>query len=84
MLIKLGDRVKDTITGFTGVVICISQWLHGCRRITLQPEQLINGKMIESQTFDEPQLKVVKGSVTTGESRTGGPKPEPSQKVSPK
>lgn len=32
--IQLGDKVKDTITGFTGVAVCISKWLNGCVRWT--------------------------------------------------
>ena len=32
--IELGQKVRDRITGCTGVVVCRSEWLHGCVRIT--------------------------------------------------
>ena len=34
---QLGDKVKDTITGFTGVVTGRSEWLFGCVRCAVQP-----------------------------------------------
>ena len=39
-MIQLGDRAKDRISGFEGIVIGIGQWLHGCRRISIQPTEL--------------------------------------------
>lgn len=79
--IKLGDVAKDKITGFKGVVICDSKWLHGCRRLTLQPQELKDGKPLESQTFDEPQLQLVRSAVAAGSGATGGPRPEPTRNV---
>ncbi len=76
-MIRLGDTAKDSITGFTGVVVCDSQWLHGCRRLTLQPSRLSEGKPIETQTFDEPQLVSMKSKRHRSTVLTGGPKPEP-------
>jgi len=35
--IKLGDKVKDTITGIQGIAIGRTTWLTGCDRITIQP-----------------------------------------------
>lgn len=75
--IENGDVVKDSITGFRGVVICESKYLHGCRRLTLQPDYLKDGKPIESQTFDEPQLVVIKKATHASTGITGGPRPEP-------
>jgi len=81
--IGLGDTARDTITGFTGVVICEAKWLHGCRRLTLQPRELKDGKPVEMQTFDEPQLAKIAAppSATTG--HTGGPRPEPTRAGDP-
>ena len=58
-----GDRVKDIISGFTGIVICRTEWIYGCVRIGVQPEKTAEGKPLESYTFDEPQLKLVKRAV---------------------
>lgn len=61
--IQLGDRVKDTITGLTGIATVISTWLNGCIRIGVQPEKLEGGKFPEIQNFDQAQLRVVKRGV---------------------
>ena len=70
--IKLGDTVKDTITGFTGVVVCDSKWLHGCRRLSVQPRELKDGKPIDIQSFDEPQLELVEAPAEPSTGDTGG------------
>jgi hypothetical protein len=77
MDIELGDKVKDTITGFTGTAVCRMSWLTGCDRIIVQPDvDKKDGKMPESQTFDEPMLKVLKKvKVDLPERDTGGPRP---------
>lgn len=63
MSVKLGDRVRDLITGFEGIVVARCEWLYGCVRLTVQPEKLKDGKQLETATFDEPQLKVMKVGV---------------------
>ncbi len=75
--IKLGDKAKDKISGYEGVVIGISEYLHGCRRIAIQPEALNkDGKPMEAQWFDEPQLQIVKPKkLKRGKKDTGGPMP---------
>lgn len=77
--INLGDKVKDTVTGFTGIAVGRTVWLHGCNRISVQPEGVNKeGKVYEAQGFDEPQLIVVKAKkVKEGDHRTGGPRDEP-------
>lgn len=63
---ELGDRVQDPITGFTGIVICISFWLHGCTRVGVQPEGLdADGKPIEEHHFDQSQVVVTEQNVHT-------------------
>ncbi|MBX9877654.1 MAG: hypothetical protein K2Y22_04280 [Candidatus Obscuribacterales bacterium] len=58
--VKLGDRVRDKVTGFEGIATGITVWLHGCRRVVIQPEKLgTDGKLIESWTFDEPGLEIL-------------------------
>ena len=73
-MIKLGDKVKDSVTGFTGIAIGRTTWLHGCDRITVQPEGVNKeGKIYENNGFDEPQLIVLKvKKVKEGNHKTGG------------
>lgn len=74
--INLGDKVKDSVTGFTGIAIGRTQWLHGCDRIIVQPAVDKTGKMGENAQFDEPQLILVKKAVVkveqTTAKKTGG------------
>lgn len=73
--IELGDVVRDKITGFTGVAIGRTKWIHGCERITIQPQELKEGKPIDSHTFDLPQLELVTKAVAETTGKTGGPGP---------
>lgn len=90
--INVGDSAKDTITGFTGVVVARTEWLNGCARLTIQPSQLDkDGKPIDTFTFDEMQLEFVSARLVEGPLRadrepfraTGGPRPEPSRASDP-
>lgn len=40
MTVNLGDRVKDTITGFTGIAVAITQHLNGCLHIGIEAASL--------------------------------------------
>lgn len=80
-VVELGDKVRDPITGFKGTAVAHTQWLHGCRRITIQPEGIDkDGDPFTAQAFDEPQLKVTKranipANVVKLRQENGGPRP---------
>ena len=82
-MIKLGERVQDTVTDFKGMVIARCVYLNGCVRIQVQPKELNkDGKMIDSEWIDEGQLesKVEEESkIQRGEEVTGGPGSIPSE-----
>lgn len=59
-MIKLGSKVRDTITGLTGIAVVRSEWLWGCVRIGVQARELKDGKPVEETWFDENRLEVVK------------------------
>lgn len=83
-MIKAGDRVKDSITGFTGIVTCSMHYLNGCTRVQVSPETLHEGKPIDPQYFDEPQLILVQSAVHSGVNVTGGFQPAPPARSSDK
>lgn len=60
MAIKLGYMVKDIITGFEGMAIGRTDWLYSCSRIGVRSSQLVDGKPVEDQWFDEQQLEIKK------------------------
>lgn len=70
--LNLGDVVKDTITGFKGVIVARTDWLNGCVRMTVQPSKLEAGKIVDSVTFDVEQLELVHAKHKPS-SRSGGP-----------
>lgn len=78
--IELGDVARDSITGFEGVVIGETRWIHGCVRFALQPKGLKDGKPVEFISFDEPQLVLVSKKAAKTTRRTGGPRPEPQRR----
>ena len=81
--IKLGDKARDSISGFVGVVVAITEWLNGCQRILIQPQMLHEGKPVESQTFDAEQVEVVLPEPVVKPSRTGGPPIKPTRNADP-
>ena len=58
-MVELGDKVKDEITGFEGIAVAKTYYLHGCIQITVCPKVNDKGEVPESLAFDEPQLKVI-------------------------
>ena len=81
-MIKLGDKVKDVVTGYTGIVTSKVEYLNGCIQMTVTPKQ--NAAQRKDNTYPEgyrmdieqlvkvadgvniPTLKIVR-------SKTGGP-----------
>lgn len=57
--IKLGQKVRDKISGNEGVVVARTEWLHGCVRLTIQPEGTKDGCPFDAFVVDEPQVEVV-------------------------
>ena len=77
---NLGATVRDNITGFTGIVYNRNQWLHNCNVYGVKPTTLnTDGKIRESEHFDEPQLELIE-EIPAVESfrKTGGPTDAPS------
>ena len=78
--IKLGCRVRDTFTGFEGVATGRSEWLYGCTRISIQPTELKDGKVVEPDWFDVQRVEVIDVgfSLTPQVGLIGGPQSDPS------
>lgn len=82
--IKLGDEAIDRITGCTGIVIAITDWINGCRRLTLQPKALHEGRPVEPVTFDAEQIALVAGALPRVIPPTGGPSIAPVRNRDPR
>ena len=58
-MIKLGARYRDKVTHFEGVAVSYTKFMHGCLRIALQGKVDKEGKLVDPQMFDEPDLELV-------------------------
>jgi hypothetical protein len=74
---KLGDKVKDSITGFMGIVTGASQWLYGCERLFVEPQEMHEGKPVEGQWFDVQRLDVLVKTTAEPAPLSGGPQKDP-------
>lgn len=66
----LGDLARDSITGFEGVVIGITDWLYNCERVVIQPQKLKDGKVIGDESFDIGQCLLRRKGVVVGTVQT--------------
>lgn len=55
-MINLGSKVRDEISGFKGVAVGRIDYMYGCSRIVIEPDELKDGKLLESATFDEQRI----------------------------
>ena len=56
---KLGHRAKDKVTGFEGVITCVTFDLYGCVQAILQPAVNSESPKIEdSRYFDVARLEI--------------------------
>ena len=78
---RLGQRVRDKISGYEGVVVARTEWLWGCVRYGVRSEKLDKeGLPLEDKWFDEDEILVLPAEVQeaprpSAERRvaTGGP-----------
>lgn len=70
---ELGDKVKDTMTGFKGIIVYRTQWIHNCNVYGVKSQELKDGMPRDNAQFDEPQLELVKEKVIEKSRETGGP-----------
>jgi hypothetical protein len=57
--ILLGQKVKDLVTGLTGIAITRAEFISGAPRVGVQPGLGKDGNPLETHEFDESQLKVL-------------------------
>ena len=84
MKFDIGDKLRDKISGFEGIVTAKTEWYNGCKRYRLEPDKLNpeTGGLIEDETFDEDQLeKVRKVKVRPPTKPTGGSRPNDTRPI---
>lgn len=81
--VQLGDRIKDSISGFVGIMVAKCDWLNGCCRVTVQPETLKDGAVMDNSTFDVEQVELVNARNAVSRTPTGGPAIKPTRNADP-
>lgn len=61
-----GDKVKDQVAGFVGIIIGRIDWLYGCRRYAVQGLEMKDGVPTGFVYFDEDQLEVIQERAVKG------------------
>ena len=55
--LKMGDKVRDTITGFKGKIVARCQYINGCDQCLVKPGVGDDGKMPAGEWIDDQQLE---------------------------
>lgn len=72
--VKLGNKVIDTVTGFTGIATSRTEFMNGCKQIAITGKVTASGEVRAVDT-DEEQIKYVGRGVAkdTPKKKDGGP-----------
>jgi hypothetical protein len=75
-MIELGQKGKDQITGFEGIITGRATYMYGCDQYCLSPEVDKDGKIQDGVWFDEGRIKITGNGVKPEEvkaDKPGGP-----------
>jgi hypothetical protein len=75
-MITLGQKVKDKISGFTGIATARIEYLNGCVQYCVSPKTDKDGKRPDAEWFDDAILEVVSGGINIPREPDGGPIPD--------
>lgn len=89
-MINLGDKVRDKISGMSGIATAVCEFLYGCRRIAIQSMELKDGRPVENVYFDEDQVEPLEVDPLQLRPKsapklavTGGPRDDPKRRPDP-
>ena len=73
-MFKLGEKLKDKVSGISGICVSRTEFLNGCVRYSLQPlGDTKKGTMPSEVWFDQQQLVKIGEGVKMKQKQTGGP-----------
>ncbi len=55
----IGRKVRDKVTGFTGMVTGRVEYLTGCNQLLVAPKVKHDGSLVDSAWFDEQRCEIV-------------------------
>ena len=62
-MITLGNKARDRITGFEGIVVGKTVYINGCVSLLVRPRVDKDGKFPDGQWIDEPHLELIEGGI---------------------
>lgn len=65
-MIQLGDEVRDTITGYSGIAVSRTEYLTSAPKVCVQPKAMDGVKPVEEFWFDEARLETVQQNYRVG------------------
>jgi hypothetical protein len=72
--IKLGDKVRDKVSGFVGIATSKTEFMNGCIQYDIIPKVGKDNKPVEGLSIDIINLEVIKrAKPKIEEDETGGP-----------
>ncbi|MDR0682044.1 MAG: hypothetical protein LBG15_09395 [Dysgonamonadaceae bacterium] len=71
MSIKLGQKVRDIVSGFEGITTAKCEYLNGCVQYGVTPVST-DGKYPDTTYLDYKQLEVIEGGIEVASEDTGG------------
>jgi len=75
-MIKLGQKVKDKITGFTGIATARVEYLNGCVQFCVKPQMVKTGLMPDGAYIDDMELDVIGDGISIPADPDGGLMPD--------
>jgi hypothetical protein len=69
---QLGEKLKDTVTGLTGIATQKCEMLNGCVQFYLQPPRKKDGDAQKGEWVDDQQLVKLDAGINRKVSGTGG------------
>ena len=71
-MFKLGNKVKDKVSGLVGIATSRVEYLNGCVQYCVRPPVNKAGELVDGEYFDEEQLSFVSKGVCVKSKPTGG------------
>ncbi len=71
-MIKLGQKVRDKITGFEGIATSKVEYINGCIQFCIRPKIDKDGKMVDGEYIDIAQIEAIEERKTKKVKPSGG------------
>ena len=79
--LELGQKVRDRISGFKGVVMARVEYITGCHQYAICPQKVEkDGGLPVWDYLDDDRLAKAPGKITLEKKPTGGPQQTPARR----